>query len=179
MKTTTVKRIPFTGKQSDYNEWDAKTLSYLGEIGCDEANKNEDYMTGVLENDTGDEAMKKKKINMTAYNLLIQSTTGVVFQIVQNANGDAFKARNEIRQKYEPDEEQDLVELEAKFIACKMTNPKSDPDIWYNDLEHMNGRIGRINPSFKRSDSQMKAIILANMPEKEYSELRTGLNVLA
>ena len=49
------------------------------------------------------------------------------------------------------------------FSACKLVEVKKDLELWFNDLDHLNMRIGRINAKYEKDELQMKSHIMNSM----------------
>ena len=53
--------------------------------------------------------------------------------------------------------------LSEKLSTSKLVETDRDPDLWFNDLDHLNSRLSRINPYYRLDDLQLKAHILNSM----------------
>ena len=88
-RSTSVRYVKFSGRGSDFNEWKIKTLSlarrkkfdvYLLEDGSKSTDNDvvDNYVNG----------------NADAWDQLVLSLTGVQFDLIQEANENAFRAWN-------------------------------------------------------------------------------------
>ncbi|KAI2493888.1 PIF1-like helicase [Fragilaria crotonensis] len=59
--------------------------------------------------------------------------------------------------------EENYPDLAEAFSACKLVEVKKDPELWFNDLDHLNMRIGRINAKYEKDELQMKSHIMNSM----------------
>ena len=86
------------------------------------------------------------------------------YALIERCEGDLFKAWNILQEKYcATDTEENYPELANAFAACKLEETKRDPELWFNDLDHLNSRISKINKKYEMDELQMKAHIINSM----------------
>ncbi|KAI2488753.1 hypothetical protein MHU86_25807 [Fragilaria crotonensis] len=70
-----------------------------------------------------------------------------------------------LQEKYcSTDAEENYPDLAEAFDACKLVEVKRDPELWFNNLDHLNMCIvGRINTKYEKDELQMKAHIMSAM----------------
>ena len=73
--------------------------------------------------------------------------------------------------KYGSEEDEDLTDLLDDFNDCKLKSKKNDPEDWYAELEMINEQLEEIDSAFKKSEKEIAAHILANLP-KGYSTVK-------
>ena len=67
--------------------------------------------------------------------------------------------------KYGNGEDEDLTDLLDDFKECKLKSKKVDPEDWYAELDQINEQLEEIDGDFAKSDKEMTAHILANLPK--------------
>ena len=50
--------------------------------------------------------------------------------------------------------------LSEKLSTSKLVESERDPDLWFNDLDHLNARLARINLHYRLDDLLLKAHIM-------------------
>ena len=78
-----------------------------------------------------------------------------------------------LKSRYEPDGIDDYVDLTNKFLNYTLDDSTNEPEKWFHQLENIRSRMKGIDKCYAKSDIEMKAFILNNLPE-EYSELITS-----
>ena len=83
------------------------------------------------------------ELNDTAYHYLI-NTGGIAFSIVDQSHteddvrdGDAFSAWKALTEKYEPNEETDMMAINIELFNCGLSHPQVDPEGWFIQLEQL------------------------------------------
>ena len=79
---------------------------------------------------------------------------------------------NVLSKKYENNEDEDIDDLLDDFKKCKLKSKKKDPEDWYTELDEINEQLEEIDNDFKKSEKEMTAHILANLPRKGYKTLK-------
>ena len=67
--------------------------------------------------------------------------------------------------KYGSEEDKDLTDLLEDFKDCKLKSKKVDPEDWYAEIEQINEQLEEIDSDFKKTDKEVAAHILANLPK--------------
>ena len=99
-----------------------------------------------------------------AWTYLVSSCTDKAYALIERCEGDPFKAWTILQEKYcATDAEENYPELADAFAACKLEETKRDPELWFNDLDHLNSRISKINKKYEMDELQMKAHIINSM----------------
>ena len=140
MKTPAFK---FDGRDKNWRMFKTKFLSVANKRG---------WMP-VLTQDPGDvedESMrtsteaaviaKLKKNNEAMMYLVMSVECKKAFMYLENTQ-NVYIAWNRLMQRYERNEDEDLVLLLAEFSACKPKNAKEDPELYFIELEYLNRRI--------------------------------------
>jgi hypothetical protein len=81
-----------------------------------------------------------------------------------------------LKEEYEPTTDKALVDVQEKFVTCRMESMTEDPALWIDKLKVINKRLASIDAQFEKGDIKMMSHIMANLP-KEYSEVVTVLKV--
>ena len=90
--------------------------------------------------------------------------TDKAYCLIERAEGDPFLAWSILQEKFmATDAEENFPDLSEAFANCKLNETKKDPELWFNDLDHFNMRIGCINKKYKKDDLQMKSHIMTSM----------------
>ena len=99
-----------------------------------------------------------------AWTYLVASCSGKAYALIERCAGDPFAAWTILQEKYcATDAEENYPDLAEAFAACKLVEVKRDPELWFNDLDHLNHRIGKINEKYEKDDLQMKSHIMNSM----------------
>ena len=113
--------------------------------------------TSVMEN-------RKYNARAAAWTYLLASCTDKAYALIERCAGDPFAAWTILQEKYcSTDAEENYPDLAEAFSACKLVEVKKDPELWFNDLDHLNMRIGRINTKYEKDEIQMKSHIMNSM----------------
>ena len=84
--------------------------------------------------------------------------------MIERFAGDPVRAWNTLKEKYRStDAEENYPVLSEKLSNSKLVETDRDPDLWFNDLDHLNSRLSRINPHYRLDDLQLKSHILNSM----------------
>ena len=67
--------------------------------------------------------------------------------------------------KYGSEEDEDLTDLLDDFKECTLKSKKSDPEDWFAELEQINEQLEDIDKDFAKSEKEVVAHILANLPK--------------
>ena len=107
---------------------------------------------------------RKYLARAAAWTYLVASCTDKAYALIERADGDPHKAWTILQEKYcATDAEENYPELSEAFGKCKLSETKQDPELWFNDLDHLNMRIARINKKYELDDLQMKSHIMTSM----------------
>jgi hypothetical protein len=102
---------------------------------------------------------RKYLARSAAWTYLVASCTDKAYALIERADGDPFKAWTILQEKYcATDAEENHPELSEAFGKCKLSETKQDPELWFNDLDHLN-----INKKYELDDLQMKTHIMTSM----------------
>jgi hypothetical protein len=100
----------------------------------------------------------------TAWTYLVASCTGKAYALIERCEGDPSKAWAILQEKYcATDTEENYPQLDQAFSNCKLVGTKKDPELWFNDLDHLNMRLARINLKYEKDNLQMKSHMMTAM----------------
>ena len=107
---------------------------------------------------------RKYLAKAAAWTYLVASCTDKAYALIERCEGDPFKAWAVLQEKYcATDAEENYPELDQAFSDCKLVGTKKDPELWFNDLDHLNMRLARINLKYEKDDLQMKSHMMTSM----------------
>ena len=139
----------FSGDKEKFQEWKVKTLS------LSRVHKVNNYLTSKLTIPSDSEAEQKGEKsdeyklwegNIKAYDLLIQSCTGVPLGLIETVtDGNAHEAWLRSLGKYKTKKE-DVQSLEEDWNGCKLDNLSIDPMEWFLKLDRINRMLKSIDP---------------------------------
>jgi hypothetical protein len=177
-----IKKVPFDGTDKKWRDWEGIALAYADARGfrrflmhqVDTCTEEDTWLDS-----TSAEKKKKYRLNAEAYAFLMQSCGGPSRSYVENAktkakpNGDAHMAWTQLVECYKSsDIASNYAAIEQKFLECKISDFKdSNPELWVQDLDYWNRRLGDINEGYARDSLQMKAHIMANLP-RDYEAVK-------
>ena len=193
---TTVRAFAFDGEEAKYRSWEGKTIALAGSKGfllaLTKASTGkvltvEEYeygevqepgveVTGGVEGPSTTRATTKAEnrkyaSNAQAWTYLVASCTGKAYALIEQCNGDPFKAWTILQDKYcATDAEENYPELDQAFNDCKLVGTKKDPELWFNDMDHLNMRLRRINVKYEKDELQMKSHMMTAM-SKDYDSV--------
>jgi sulfite reductase alpha subunit-like flavoprotein len=193
---TTVRAFAFDGEEAKYRSWEGKTIALAGSKGFLLALTKEstgrvltveEYEYGEVEVPgaavTGGVATpsttrattktenRKYAANAQAWTYLVASCTGKAYALIEQCNGDPFRAWKILQEKYcATDAEENYPELDQAFNDCKLVGTKKDPELWFNDMDHLNMRLRRINLKYEKDELQMKSHMMTAM-SKDYDSV--------
>ena len=75
--------------------------------------------------------------------------------------------------------EENYPELDQAFSDCKLAGMQKDPELWFNDLDHLNMQLARINLKYQKDKLQMKSHMMtavSNDYESVIVKFRGDLN---
>ncbi|KAI2506458.1 hypothetical protein MHU86_7973 [Fragilaria crotonensis] len=114
---------------------------------------------------------RKYLAKAAAWTYLVASCTDKAYALIERCGGDPYKAWSILQEKYcATDAEENYPELDQAFSDCKLVGTKKDPELWFNDLDHLNMRLARINLKYEKDDLQMKSHIMTAM-SKDYDSV--------
>ena len=82
-----------------------------------------------------------------AYSQLILCRSGMAYGIIEDSkttalpNGCARTAWTRLSEKYAPTTKQHKILVKKLFLTCRMKGDKSDPDEWFQRLDHLCRRL--------------------------------------
>ena len=142
-----VKVVTFDGEDEEFRQWKskmtmiAKVNGWYGRL----VNETEDVL--LIKMDTTDDNEKEiLKNERTAQMYLTLACGKTAFNYVENAE-TAWKMFANLKERYEPEEEDDYITLSKQFMNCKLKNDEDDPEIWFHEIEYLCNRMRSINPA--------------------------------
>ena len=157
----TLKILPFSGKEEDWNRWSRTFLATATAKGYRKVIKPNDP-TAVIDSDK----------NVQAYSDLMLSCQeevifGIVVESVSNTfpDGDAKLAWDNLYERFEPTTGAEKIRLKSEFQKMRINDATEDPDIWINKLETLHRRLKSLGVDM--SDEDFEIHVLNNLP-KEY-----------
>ena len=157
----TIRIIPFSGKEEDWNRWSKTFLATATVKG---------YKDVLIPIDADEDAALED--NILAYNDLILScqediSFGIIDESVSDSfpDGDARLAWKNLRDRFEPNTGAAKVQLKQEFHQLKLSNGEEDPDPWLTSLELKRRRLRTLGATME--DDDMILHILNSLP-KEY-----------
>ena len=176
-----IKALEFNGDATKFRIWEGKTLALAKSRGFFIALTtdigltitHEEYEFGaVIDSNTKSERtptlteIRKYTSKQNAWAYLTSSCKGVAYGLIEHCNDNPFKAWSILQEKYmASDAESNLPELDRTFNSCKLEGTQRDPELWFNELDYLNGRIQRINSAYAKQEMQMKSHIISNMTD--------------
>ena len=108
--------------------------------------------------------IRKYKARTAANTYLFSSCKGKAYALIERYAGDPVRAWNTQKEKHRStDAEENYPVLSEKLSNFKLVETDSDPDLWFNDLDHLNSCLSRIKLHYRLDDLQLKAHILNSM----------------
>ena len=157
----TIRIIPFSGKDEDWNRWSKTFLATASAKGYKEVIKPTDPSTPASE-----------ELNIQVYNdLILSCQEEIYFGIIDESisetfpDGDARLAWKNLQDRFEPKTGAAKVQLKQEFHQLKMTSADDDPDPWLTNLELKRRRLKSLGANIE--DDDMILHILNCLP-KEY-----------
>ena len=187
---TTVCAFKFNGDETLFRIWESRTLalaeakdflSALTKVPDEPGLTADQYEDGeVLEvGPTGSDGIPPQSVRVrpcttkeirryqarTAANTyLFSSCDGKAYALIEKHAGDPARAWSVLKDKYRStDAEENYPMLSEKLSTSKLVEIERDPDLWFNDLDHLNSRLSRINSHFQLDELQLKAHIMNSM----------------
>ena len=168
----------FSGSKERFQEWKTKTLS------LSRVHKVYKYLTTEIEDipdedeaedwDSTSSEYKKYEKNVKADDLLVRSCTGTPLGLIEKVEeGNAHEAWKALLKEYETSDD-DVHELEAKWIDCKLSNFGTNPTDWFLKLDRINRLLESIGSKYRKDEIQYSGHIIKNMCS-EYKTVVTSL----
>ena len=136
-----MRYVKFSGKGSEFNEWKVKTLALARRKGFAK------YLKEDLQNST-DDAVKKgfENGNADAWDQLVLSLSGTPFDLIQEADENAYEAWRLLLNKYEVsgEKQETLTDVTEEWNNAKLDSVQTDPDDWFSLLFRINAKFGKI-----------------------------------
>ena len=133
----TIRVIPFSGKEEDWNRWSKTFLATATAKGYREVIKPTDATI-----------MADEELNIMVYNdLILSCQEDVSFGIIDESvsedfpDGDARLAWKNLQQRYEPNTGAAKVQLKQEFHLMKLESADEDLDPWLTALELKRRRL--------------------------------------
>jgi gag-polypeptide of LTR copia-type/Zinc knuckle len=180
-----IRYIPFSGKDKKaWREWKIKTLAVATqkkwkkalemklelpdpEMDLEQLSKTEDVGSNKME------LLRNAAMNEAAWIYLTLSCKDTAFNIVAQAkNNNAKGAWDKLKEKFEPNEIEDYIDLMNEFQGSKMSSESDNPTLFIEIMERLNERMEAIKGEYRVNDIQLIAHIFAKLP-KSYSEVIT------
>jgi hypothetical protein len=167
--------IAFKGDCDNWCQWKTKTKAIVGMkkkwVKALETDYSYENWTAVLT----DVQKAKKKWNSVAWNFLVMACKNEPFNIIpSDTESNAYRGWELLKEEYEPSTDEDLINIQEKFVTCKIVTNTDNPALWIDKLKVINKRLGGIAMKYEKGDINMISYIMANFP-KEYSEVVTVL----
>ena len=179
-------RVPFDGKEENYQMWAEKFKGLCVVKGCVSVllqdlpiPKDDEFVDSELDPlsetpDTDKKAIQLKKKNQLAWSLLTiciqdKSTFGLMNSAKPEGytEGHARSAWLAIETRFKPKSDANKYELENKFHHCALINENKSPDDWFADLEEIRTQL-RIDFQIDIKDDKMVSHIVYNMKPRMY-----------
>jgi len=127
------------GEDSDeWDDWKVQVEANARKKGWWDLMVNERELNRESEEEEDIKLMRK---NDEAYLYLTAACKKDAFKYVKCTEGDAYTAWQALMERYKEVEIDDLVNLHKQFGQCIMEDPKSDPKLWFNELEKLRKKI--------------------------------------
>jgi hypothetical protein len=110
-----------------------------------------------------------------AKHFLIMSCRGDAFAIIES-HETAYHMFQALKERYDSKKTKDLVKATTKLEKCNMKSDLDDPYLWIVELERLNREVEKCENGSSRSEEQMEATILAQLPKRRYKSVITSLN---
>ncbi len=110
-----------------------------------------------------EEETKHVDENNKAWEYLTKTCTGLALEELGLADGHAGKAWKSFTEKYEPNQDTDLITLKQKFETCKIQDFTS-PEEWVMKLEILNLEMAKIDTNYRMSDVLLNSTIMSKLP---------------
>ncbi len=92
-----------------------------------------------------------------AWTYLVASYTVKAFGLIKRHTGYPLKAWGVVQEKFcATDVEANYPEMEKEFQTSKLEGTLCDPELWFNDLDPFNVRLGRISRDLDKSELPLK-----------------------
>lgn len=168
----TIKVIKFDGaKEDEWRIWNTKLRAIAAIKNWEERLDNKIDSKIDQKKPANDDERKIVKQENDAKLYLTLACTGTAFEYIVGKKS-AKEMYESLKDRYEPEEVDDYLELMDKFQNCRLENEESDPEKWFHKIEHLRVRMKNIDADYNKNDLEIKAFILKNLP-KEYSEIVT------
>ncbi len=87
-----------------------------------------------------------------AWTYLVASCTDKAYALSERCKGDPFEAWSILQEKYcATDAEENYSKLDLAFSDCRLVGIIKDPELWFNDLVHLNMRLARIILKYEKT----------------------------
>ena len=126
------------------------------------------------------EALRIRKANEKAYDLLLSFSDVVNFGLVDDAttmdlpNGDASLAWANLVNKHGPKPTSNKVQLKLEFNSSRLSDVKKDPEVWISGLEVIRQKLKNMN--YIISDEDLIIHIINNLP-RDYEAMTDQLEI--
>ena len=187
---TTVRAFKFNGDETTFRIWESRTLALAEAKGflsaltkipdepgitADQYEDGEVVEFGPPSSDgfspqpmrtrpCTTKEIRRYQARTAANTYLFSSCDGKAYSLIERYAGDPARAWNVLKDKFRStDAEENYPMLSEKLSTSKLVELERDPDLWFNDLDHLNARLARINLHYRLDDLQLKAHIMNSM----------------
>ena len=94
-----------------------------------------------------EERLNYENGNTGAWDQLVMSLTGPLFDLIQEADENAHKTWKILLKKYKVSNErsESLKDVTIEWHGCKLEGTCNDPDKWFSELYRINQKFKKIN----------------------------------
>ena len=187
---TTVRAFKFNGDETLFCIWESRTLalaeakgflSALTKVPDEPGLTADQYEDGEVSEvgPTGSDGIPPQSVRVrpcttkeirryqarTAANTyLFSSCDGKAYALIEKHAGDPARAWSVLKDKYRStDAEENYPMLSEKLSTSKLVEIERDPDLWFNDLDHLNSRLSLIKLHYQLDELQLKSHIMNSM----------------
>ena len=171
---TTVKRIPFSGVDGRKkgkvppSEFLEVFRAFMEAKGCAEAmdtdlvKKHEDSKDKNSKEVVDD--LKKDSQVRICYKT---SCEGTPFALIRKCES-AYEMTQVLKNRYDPSDIKDVVELTKKLETCNFKQLEADPTNFLLEVENINSLLASIGTEHAKPEQQLRLSILARLPKERY-----------
>ena len=118
---TSIRVITFKGEQDNWSQWKIKTRAIdMKKKWVEALDKDLSYEEEETKSLSVSQ-IAEKKLNDDAWNYLVMACNGEPFDIITSeTETNAFKGWKLLKEEYEPSTDEALVNVQEKFVTCKM-----------------------------------------------------------
>ena len=142
----------------------------------DEYHAETDSTLKALKKRIASKAIKERKLYMRAATVLTLSVRTKDLKILNKCKDNPKEMWDALARKYGAEEDADLNDLLDSFNHCNLKDKRRDPEDWFAKLDQLNDQLEEIDSTFMKSDKELVAHILNNLP-KAYKSLKTNIQM--